>query len=71
MTGTTLPWNNDITGERRLSDCPLKLIRKKKKSKRCNSKIDEKRDERKGKVAWHGTLFTNGTRTGAEETTPI
>lgn len=34
LTGTTLPWNNDITGEQRLSDCPLKLIRRKKKEKR-------------------------------------
>lgn len=34
LTGTTLPWNNDITGEQRLSDCPLKLIRRKKRGKR-------------------------------------
>ncbi len=57
LTGTTFPWNNNITGEQRLPDCPLKLIGKKKK----------KRNKRK----WHGTRFTNGTRTGAEETTPI
>lgn len=31
--GTTLPWNNDITGEQRISDCPLKLIRRKKKKR--------------------------------------
>lgn len=34
LTGTTLPWNNDITGEYRLPDCPLKLIRRKKRGKR-------------------------------------
>ena len=33
LTGTTLPWNNCVTGERRLPDCPLKLIRRKKKKR--------------------------------------
>lgn len=33
LTGTTLPWNNDLTGEKRLPDCPLKLIRRKKKKR--------------------------------------
>lgn len=33
LTGTTLPWNNCVTGEHRLPDCPLKLIRRKKKKR--------------------------------------
>lgn len=31
----------------------------------------DKLKEEKGQVAWHGTRFTNGTRTGTEENTPI
>lgn len=34
LTGTSLPWNNDIAGEKRLPDCPIKLIRNRKNRKR-------------------------------------